>query len=262
MTSFYDSLKFGFASDYLQRYHAALVADTRAVAEFASRDFAKAAMWVPGRLVDQVNLMLAKYRENDNSGTAQAQPKLPIMLVGIARDYSPAPAERSVRVASEPLPVTVPGDRLSRELRIRTVHRQHRAQVVIIAPDVGSADSLVLQLHAFAMALQNRRFYAPYKIAGVMTQWPVLIEDPDVVAPIGDTEDQTNLTVLAVDMTLWATVPLVTGPGAGEPNDGQGKGTLEDPHGYPPLKGVTIVDAAREDLAPSPSDTTVFVKPS
>ena len=50
---------------------------------------------------------------------------------------------------------------------------------------------------------------------------------------IATPNDQKNLTVLAADFNLRATVPLLMYPKAGELDaDGQGTGTYDDPDGY------------------------------
>ncbi len=182
MSPFLDSLKIGFAHDFLRRYHANLIADDSAVAEFAARPFVQSVMLAPGRMVDAAEKMLESYRKNDNSGTALAKPKLPILIYAIGKDMSASPPDWSIRQAATAQEVVVPGDPLNRVLRLRTVFQEFRAQVCIFAPEPTTANSLAMQMHAFATELSNRRFACPYKLAGVSTMWPAIIENPDVIA--------------------------------------------------------------------------------
>ncbi|NCC41888.1 MAG: hypothetical protein EOM21_21260 [Gammaproteobacteria bacterium] len=68
--------------------------------------------------------------------------------------------------------------------------------------------------------------------------------------------DHKNLTLLTVDLTIRANVPLYQAPKPGEPNDGQGDPTdPEDPAGYPFLReidsnGRRVVDVPNDGGEP------------
>ena len=49
-----------------------------------------------------------------------------------------------------------------------------------------------------------------------------------------------NLTVLAMDITLRAEIPLFDAPKDGEPNDGKGVPGTDDPAGYPLVQSVSV----------------------
>lgn len=242
MANFTDPIKEGFGR-FLHGFHSQLIADTKALREFATRDFSKAAVWAPGRMVDQVDDMLASWRKNDTSQAAQPKTLLPIMIVAMVKDFVAAPPEFG-RGGSDPLDVTISADPKGRVFKMRTVTADIRTQVVIVAADDPTARSIAMQLHAYTAAIGNRRFAAIYRLAGLNEKWPVVFELPDLMAPAMPTE-QKNLTILAADLTLRATVPMLTAPKSTQPNDGQGQGTnMDDPFGpgYDP-SGYLVVSA-------------------
>ena len=59
MANFTTPIRVAFGR-YLQGFHRMLIADTPALAEYAARPFAKAAVWAPGRMVDQVDDMMGE----------------------------------------------------------------------------------------------------------------------------------------------------------------------------------------------------------
>jgi hypothetical protein len=229
--NFTDPIKIGFGH-YLGRFHAGLIASTPAMQEFAARPFSQCAVWAPGRMIDQVEDMLASWRKNDNAGSERPRPYLPVIIAAMAKDYMPAPPEFS-RVVPDDTFVTLPDDPLGRLFKLRMVVADVRTQVAIMAPEEPTARSIALQLDLFVKATENRSFYAPFTLAGMTEQWPVTLEMPELQAisvPIGDTK---NMTILTVDIQARATVPLLRAPGPGEAHDGKGAGTPADPHGYP-----------------------------
>lgn len=230
MSNFTQPIKEAFGR-YLQRFHGEIVGDTQFVSEFAARDFAKCAVWAPARMIDQVEEMLASWRKNDTSGAAKPTPYLPVMIAAMSKDYMPVTPDYSRQLA-DPVFVTIPGDAKSRVFSMRAVVSEVRVQVAIAGPDEATCKSLAMQLQLFTTAMGNRRFYSIYKLAGFDGQWPVSLETPDL-AGINTANDVKNLTVLAVDFTLRATIPLLKHPKATDSvADGKGTNELDDPSGY------------------------------
>lgn len=229
MANFTDPIKAAFGR-YLAGFYAQLVADTPALAEYAARGFSKAAVWAPGRMIDQVEDMLAAWRKNDTSGSARATPYLPIMIAAMSKDYAPAPADFSRPIANA-IDVMLPDDPKGRVFQMRAVTADIRCQIAIAAPEDATARSLAMQLSLYAQAVENRRFYAVYRLAGLDENWPVVLELPDLQG-ISNPTDVKNLTLLTVDLQMRATIPLLSYPKGTAPNDGQGDGTAEDPNGY------------------------------
>lgn len=243
MANFTDPIKAAFGR-YLQSFYGQLVADTPALAEYAARGFAKSAVWAPGRMVDQVEDMLASWRKNDTAGAARATPYLPVMIVAMAKDYVPAPSDYA-RPLADAVDVMIPGDAKQRVFRMRAVTADIRCQVAICAPEESTARSIAMQLSLFAQSLENRRFNALYRLVGLDEGWPVVLELPDLQA-ISNPSEVKNLTVLTVDIQMRATVPLLTAPAGAAPNDGKGSGSLDDPSGY------LVVKRADGTTAPTP----------
>lgn len=258
MSNFTDPIKAGFGR-FLWGFHRQLIGDTPAVREFAAREFSKAAVWAPGRMVDQVEDMLESWRKNDTSESPQPTPFLPIIIAAMTKDFMSAPPEFG-RHGGDLIDVMLPNDPKNRMFKMRTVTAEIRTQVVIAAADEPTARSIAMQLHAYCSEMHNRRFAAVYKLAGFDEKWPVQLEIPDLIAPALPNE-QKNLTLLAADLTLRATIPMLIAPRSTEPNDGQGEGANQDrpfdpdydPNGY-----LVVVEAHGTNLAPIAGDDPVM----
>lgn len=196
-------VKIAFAQ-WLGQFYGEFLPDTAANQEWAARGFERAMAWVPARMVDQVEEMLAAWRTNDQSGKPATSAYFPVGLVGMAQDYTETPAEHG-RPASDKIPFSFPGD--DRSFRVRVMHADIRAQVVIVATDVASATSIVSQLALWAITVPN--FTATYTFAGEVSNWPVRVLGADrigIPTPVGE-----QICILAVDFTVRATMPLFYG---------------------------------------------------
>lgn len=229
MANFTDPIRAAFGR-YMGAYYDQVVADTPALTEFASRGFSKSVVWAPGRMVDQVEKMLAAWRRNDTSGSSQPTPLLPVMIAAMSKDYTPAPLDYAVPLGNS-VPVMIPGDTKERVFRMRVMPCEVKVQIAIFAQEQSTARSLAMQLHLFACAIENRRFFASYPLVGVNEPWPVVLERPEVSA-VNPPTDIENISILVADIMLLATVPLLEGPKTGQPNDGKGTGSPDDPNGY------------------------------
>ena len=253
MANFTDPIKAAFGR-YLEAFYNQLIADTPAMAEYAARGFSKSAVWAPGRMVDQVEDMLAAWRKNDTSGAARATPYLPIMIAAMAKDFIPAPSDFS-RGLADYADVMIPGDGKERLFHMRAVVADIRTQVAICAPDDSTARSIAMQLHLWASAMPNRRFNATYRMAGFDESWPVVLELPDLQS-INNPSEVKNLTILTVDLQMRATVPMLSYPKDTAPNDGNGSDTPDDPNGYLVVVRGDGTNAPGPD-APMPTHWTV-----
>lgn len=230
MANFTTPVKEAFGR-YLERFYGQLVADTPAMVEYAARGFSKCAVWAPGRMIDQVEEMLASWRKNDTSQADRATPYLPVMIAATSKDYMPAPPDFSRQLADAVF-VTIPSDPKGRVFSMRAVVSEIRAQVAICAPEEATARSIAMQLQLFSSAVGNRRFYANYALAGFSEPWPVVFEMPEIMA-VNAPNDQKNLTILTVDFTMRATVPLLKAPKLTDSDgDNQGTNNATDPDGY------------------------------
>lgn len=226
----FQPVKAGFGQ-FMARFYAELVATTRPLEEFIARGVAKSIMWAPGRMVDAAEEMLSLYaREAPDAGPIKPF-ELPVMFVAMAKDYTPTGRDFTRQLADRDL-VMLPEDAKGRAFGLRTVAADIRTQVVIAAMDEPTARSLAAQFALYLDTTDARRFGARFEFAGEAMDWPVVIESPDVPA-IAVQTDAKNLTLLAMDLTLRATLPLLDAPKPGQPNDGRGTPGTSDPAGYP-----------------------------
>ena len=223
---------------YLSRYFDSVVPTTKPLEGFVARPLSKAIAWAPSRMVDAAEDMLALWMRTDMENAPTTPPELPAIIVAMAKDYTPTGRDYTRQVADRQM-VMIPGDDKERLFGLRALAGDVRVQIVIFATDEPSARSLAAQFLLFLDETGSRRFEASYRFAGIDTAWPVQIESPDVPAMSISTGSK-NLTVLAIDITLRAEIPLFDAPKDGEPNDGKGVPGTDDPAGYPLVQSVSV----------------------
>lgn len=230
---------------FMQAFYSELAPTTKPLEEFTARGFAQCVAWAPGRMVDKAEEMLGAWLKNDSAQAPGRLPKLPVILVGVAGDYTPIAGNMGTQVA-DAIDVQLPGDAKHRFFQMRLVAGELRAQVAIFAHDEPTAKSLAAQLLLFLSSPANRGFDAIFPYAGVDNRLPVLVASPDNPAMAIETGGK-NLKALAVDLTLVCSIPLFSAPAEGEPNDGLGVPGTADPAGFPLTEQVTI---ASKELTP------------
>jgi hypothetical protein len=226
----FEPVKIGFG-EFMTEFYNSLVPTTKAMEEFTARGVGKSIAWAPGRMIDAAEDMLASWQRNDTDSSATRPAKLPVIIVAVAKDYTPTGREFT-RQITDPEWMMIPEDIKERAFKIRTIAGDIRAQIAIFAADEPSARSIASQFTLFLDAGANRRFSSRWNFAGTETEWPVQIESPDAPA-INVQHAAKNLTILALDLTLKAEIPLFQAPKDGEPNDGKGIPGTADPAGYP-----------------------------
>lgn len=243
----FEPVKDGFGR-YMGRFYSDLIPTTRPLEEFVVRSAGKAIMWAPARMVDAAEEMLKLYARDDIEPGATKPFSMPIMFVAMAKDFMPSGRDYT-RQLGDKVDVALPGDDKDRNFKLRTVAGDIRAQVVIAAMDEPTARSLAAQFTLHLDSTEGRRFTAMYSFAGEVLSWPVQIESADVQA-IAVPTDAKNLTMLAIDLMLRATVPLIDAPKPGDANDGQGVPGTPDPAGYPVVKLIVGTQFEKPDYAP------------
>lgn len=227
----FEPVKAGFG-EFMGQFYASIVPTTKPLQAYVERGLAKSVAWAPARMVDAAEEMLSSWQRNDTSPQASKPADLPVILVGMAKDYTPTGTDYTRQMADRRM-VMLPGDPKERLFGLRTVAGDIRAQVAIFATDEPTAKSLAAQFLLFLDGSSQRRFAARHQFAGLSLDWPVQIESPDSPAAAVATEAK-NLTVLVVDLTLKASIPVLDYPKPGEPHDGKGTdGNPDNPHGYP-----------------------------
>ena len=217
--------------EFLQGFYAELVPTTKDMNEFVTRGFPYCFAWAPSRMIDQVNEMLEAWQKNDTDQSTTKPHRLPVIIVAISKDYTPVMHDFGTQI-SDPIDVQFPEDPKSRYFQMKMIAGDIRAQVVIIAGDEPTAKSIAAQFSLYMDSPSRRAFHGLYPFAGIQHAYPVQIEAPDNPASSIDIGSK-NMTCLAVDMTLKASVPMFIAPKAGEPNDGKGVPGTDDPAGYP-----------------------------
>lgn len=235
---------------WLERYFTELVPMTPQIRAFTQRPYEEAVVIVPGRMVDSAQEMLNLWVRNNTNDGATTPAAMPVILVAVAQDMTPTGADYTKQDA-DPVDVVIPDDPKERVFKLRTMAQDYRVQLVFAAMDPDTAHSLAAQFSLYLDTIRHKSLGALWRFAGLDIEWPVKLESPDVAAMRVPTEAK-NLTMLALDLTLKATMPLYQAPRDGEPNDGKGSGTEDDPHGYPLVEVVYT-----ESRVPGNTDTLV-----
>lgn len=240
---------------FMGRYHATIAPTTKPLESYVTRELGKAIAWAPARMIDAAEEMLSLWMRSDIHDSPSRPPDMPAILVAMAKDYIPTGRDFTRQVADREM-VIIPTDPKERMFGLRTAAGDVRVQIVIFATDEPTARSLASQFLLFLDATPNRRFTARHRFAGQDMDWPVQVETPDAPAMNIPTEAK-NLTVLAIDITLRAELPLFDAPKPGDANDGKGTpGNAEDPAGYPVVQGIGITsqeagpNGGRSDIRP------------
>lgn len=211
---------------------------TPALRDFVDREYSRAVAWVPGRMIDDVEAMLASYRRNENEeGVASLTSRLPIMFVATAKDFSPIDPMWG-RQITENLPIVLPGDAEGRCLRVRVMRKDVRAQAVFVAAEKYTAGVMAeVFLHQWLKAHSNRSFTVDWQFQGIPTgAWPVQVDASASAPALVPVDGVKNLTILALDFNLRPAVPVFDSPEQGEP---MAEGAT-NPAGFP-----VVVDAER-----------------
>ena len=222
--------------EFMQGFYREIAPTTKPLQEFVNRGFPYCVAWAPTRMVDKVEDMLAAWQRNDTNQAATRPPKLPVIIVAVAKDYSAVGRDFTTQI-SEPADVTFPDDPKGRYFQMKLIAGDVRAQLAICAADEATAKSLAAQFLLYLDHPSRRSFDAKYRFAGLDHPFPAQIEAPDNPAMNIETGTK-NLSILAVDMTLKCTVPLFLAPKVGEPNDGKGVPGTDDPAGFKLVEDV------------------------
>lgn len=239
---------------YFKHWFDGLYVDTPDVQEYASRPYEKAVMFAPARMVDAAEDMLASYQKNKTTDEAGANAKFPMVIMAIAKDYTPSGAETGARQVGRKL-VTLSDDPAASVYGYRQAMGDVRLQIAVFGAESMSAQSLAAQLGLFVGEPRNRRFVATHKWHDYTLRMPVMLETPDTLFSKVDAANQ-NMTILIADFTLKVVLPMLDAPKSGEDNDGSDN----VPPGYPVVTQALIKDKNTqfEVLVKEPVDKTVL----
>jgi hypothetical protein len=225
---------------WLTQFHAQFMPDTPANQEWAQRQSHQAMAFAPARMVDQVEAMLSTWKRNDNGGYTTSA-FLPVLFAAVAPDYTETPGEHG-RPLTDWLPFSFPDDTLKRSFRVRLVHGDLRAQVVVVSSDVLTTMSIIAQL--IHWGTERQTFYAPFEFAGFITHWPVKLVQAERMAiptPLGE-----QVSVLSLDLTLRISLPSFRSAEREQFNDGH------EPPGFPVVTSVDTGVGSAHDMTMGP----------
>lgn len=229
--------------DFMRGFYRSVVPTTTPMREFVARGFPYCVAWAPSRMIDKAEEMLSAWQRNDTQQSDTRPPKMPVVLVAVAKDYAPISGDFGTQI-SDATEVMIPGDAKGRHFEMRMIAGEVRAQIAVFAQDEPTAKSIAAQFLLYLSSPSNRGFYASFPFAGVDNRFPVQFESRDSPAMNIDT-GANNLAVLAIDLTLRCSVPIFNAPAEGESSDGQGVPGTDDPAGYPLVQEVGINDKER-----------------
>ena len=213
---------------WLVEFYGQFQPDTPANTEWASRGAVHAMAWAPARMVDHADEMLSNWKRNDNSGKKSTSAYLPVMILAVGAGYAEAPPEVG-RSSTDFIPISFPDDTLQRSFRVKVMTLDLRAQIVIMADEPISTASMMAQLSAWVNS--RYKIYAPFVFGDFTTTWPATVILNDKIGVPDEIGEQ--LTVVAMDLTIRATVPLFKGPGPTDRTDGN------TPPGFAVVNSVT-----------------------
>ncbi len=211
--------------EYLVRWFASVYADTPALVAFKARPAAEAMKFAPSRMIDAAQDMLEQYRKNEN-GPAGASTNLPVILIATDEDYLGTGADWGGHHTERKLVQILEGGSWYGH---RQLMHDRRFQIVIAANEGDTAKSLAAQLSWHFKQLENRYMDAIYHFGQYKVPAPIQLETNRIDWMQVKLDNVKNLKMLAADITIKCTVPLLDAPAPGEPNDG----TTNEPPGYP-----------------------------
>ena len=188
--------------DYIKGFKDQFVPHTRACLDFKQRELKDSAVYAQGRLVDDAEGMIAEWRKNDNN---EKSTKLPIMIVGMGRDYTPSTGDYA-RIRGDAITVQLPHSDKFHEMRAMVADR--KVQVLVVASNEPTARNISAQFALWVSAFENRRIYPKYELDGVFYKFPAVIEDPNVMVSNVDS-GQKNLVMMTIDLNFREQFPLV-----------------------------------------------------
>lgn len=193
------------AVNFFKRFLDEVVPTTKAMETFNQRPAEQKFALVVGRLMEQHDEMLNKWREEGVNGAISP---LPVFLMAFSKDYSSSGLEKGRSVSVRNLTVC---DDDGNYFRVRLDKHDQRVQIVLYSPDAETAFSFASQFKLFANRYENRHNTANTPYNGQYYGFAMTLEDNQVYAPSAQIADQDNLTVLVFDLTFTCHTPYFLG---------------------------------------------------
>jgi len=232
----FDQHKIGFAQ-FLNRWFTGVqadYADTKAVQAFLAKPFNQAFKWAPARMIDLAEEMLDAYRRNQN-GPAANTTLFPVVLMAMDDNFVSTGADwGGIHTPHQYVQIEDGGSWYGHT----QVMQDRRVQVVIVASEGGTAQSLAAQLSNFVKQYPNRYMSSVYTFGQYQVDVPMTLETVRLDWMDIKLDGIKNMKMLAADFSLKCTVPYFDAPADGAANDG----STNLPPGYPVVKSVVQVD--------------------
>jgi hypothetical protein len=237
---------------YMNRWFAELYANTKAVELYRQKPFAQAVMWAPSRMIDAAQDMLAAYRKNVNAPEG-TNAMFPIVLMAVDENFMGTGADwGGDHIARRLLQINEGGSWYGYQHSMM----DQRLQVVIIGSEGASTKSLAAQLATFIKRPSNRHFKASYAFGEYSIPAPITLET-NRIDWMDVKTDLKNIKILAADIMLKCTMPVLDAPADGEPNDG----TQNNPPGYPVVQEVQHDDTTAKVRSNGTDDGITWNQP-
>lgn len=190
-----------FTERFMQPFYASLYPNTKALTEFKARGFQHCFMWTSSRMADDIEGILAQWREEKHQGRSD----LPICLMAIRRDSMPTTASFAKQI-SQPVPVELQDDD-GQLYGMRMAIMDRTVQVAFVGASFSDTDSLAVQFCLFAAG--NRRFYTSHDLDGASYTFPCVLESNELMPEHVDS-GQKNICIHKVDLLAHESIPLIT----------------------------------------------------
>jgi hypothetical protein len=198
--------------EFMGRFYASLRGSTPALREYASRGLVRSVAFVKDRTIDDVESMLATWRESKIAeGITPTTACIPMILVAVERGFMITGSDFASPI-TDTMTVALDPEKPDESVGVQTIIYDQKAQIVIIASDHPTARNMAAQFTLFLANPDNRRFYASYADPyGNEIKMPCVLESPEVFPSLAAT-DQKNITILTIDSTWKESVPYFSLP--------------------------------------------------
>lgn len=200
-------------------FHKWTMPDTKAFHYWKNLNVKQAIVVAPSRMIDDINSMLSKYRQQETNKGFVAP--LPVLIVALEPMVSP-PEISAIKGTPYWLNTMVPTDPQNRAIKLRTIARQYRVQLAFICAEGDTCQSVINQFCTYMQDDFKRRITATYDLgAGIKDEWHLTVIEntlfPDTVST-----GQNNMVVNTVDFQIVGLLPQVVGLRDGNDDYGEG----------------------------------------
>lgn len=174
--------------------------------EFNNRPVNSKLKIVTGRLVDQIEQMLAKWRENPDKD--KSHHKLPVFIMGFGKEYSSTGLEKGRSISQNNFVVR---DKDGHYFNLRVDKHDQRVQIALFSQDEESAFRFSSQFKLYCSRTENRNQYAITTYNDIDYTFPMTLEDNNIFGVNQTIDSQDNLTILVFDLTFNCNTPYFLG---------------------------------------------------